>query len=106
MGKKIFITGVAGFLGSYLADAMIKDGHEVVGCDSLIGGYMDNVPPEVDFYQYDCNSLNSMVKITKDIDIIYHCAATAYEGLSVFSPYLVSKHVKICIYFFNGEIWY
>jgi UDP-glucose 4-epimerase len=34
-----------------------------------------------------------MIKITKDVDIVFHCAATAYEGLSVFSPYFVSKNV-------------
>ncbi|PIN86216.1 epimerase [Candidatus Woesearchaeota archaeon CG10_big_fil_rev_8_21_14_0_10_44_13] len=93
MKKKIFITGVAGFLGSHLADRMIGEGHHVIGCDSLIGGYLDNVPPEVEFYQYDCNYLNSMKKITKEVDIVYHCAATAYEGLSVFSPYIVTKNV-------------
>jgi UDP-glucose 4-epimerase len=90
---KIFISGVAGFLGSHLADKMLEEGHEVVGCDNLIGGYLDNVPTDVEFYQYDCNFLNSMVKITKDVDIIYHTAATAYEGLSVFSPYFVTKNI-------------
>jgi len=93
MTKTIFISGVAGFLGSHLADRMLAKGHKVIGCDNLIGGYLDNVHPDVEFYQYDCNFLNSMVKITKDVDIIYHCAATAYEGLSVFSPYLVTKNV-------------
>ena len=35
---KIFITGVAGFLGSHLADRFLADGHTVVGVDNLIGG--------------------------------------------------------------------
>ena len=91
--KKIFITGVAGFLGSHLADAFIKRGYSVAGCDSLIGGYLDNVPSEVEFHQYDCTFLNSMMKITKDADVVYHCAATAYEGLSVFSPHLITKNI-------------
>ena len=91
--QKIFISGVAGFLGSHLADSFIKQGHHVVGCDNLFGGYLDNVPQEVEFYQYDCNFLNSMKKITKGCDIVYHCAALAYEGLSVFSPYVVSKNI-------------
>ena len=93
MPKKIFITGVAGFLGSYIADEMLSKGHKVIGCDNLTGGYLDNVSPKVEFYQYDCNFLNSMVKITKNVDVIYHCAATAYEGLSVFSPYFITKNV-------------
>jgi len=91
--SKVFITGVAGFLGSHLADRMIERGHEVVGCDNLIGGYLDNVPSQVEFYQYDCIYLNSMNKIMKGCDIVYHCAATAYEGLSVFSPHLISKNI-------------
>ena len=95
MKKRIFISGVAGFLGSHLADAFIAEGHEVVGCDNLIGGYLDNVPPEVEFYQYDINFFNSIVKITKGCDIVYHCAATAYEGLSVFTPYFITKNIVL-----------
>lgn len=91
--KTVFISGVAGFLGSHLADKMLEHGHHVIGCDNLIGGYLDNVPDEVEFYQYDLNYYNSMVKITKDVDIVYHTAATAYEGLSVFSPYFITKNI-------------
>jgi len=91
--KRIFISGVAGFLGSHLADEFIKDGHEVVGCDNLLGGYLDNVHPDVEFHQYDINFYNSMVKITEGCDIVYHCGATAYEGLSVFSPYFITKNI-------------
>ncbi len=90
---KIFVSGVAGFLGSHLAESFIADGHEVVGCDNLIGGYLDNVPEGVEFHQVDLNYYNSIVKITKGCDIVYHCAATAYEGLSVFSPYLITKNI-------------
>ena len=90
---KIFISGVAGFLGSHLADRMLERGFHVVGCDNLIGGYLDNVPAEVEFHQYDCNMYNSMVKVTKGCRVVYHCAATAYEGLSVFSPYVVTKNI-------------
>ena len=90
---KIFISGIAGFLGSHLADAFIKDGHHVVGCDSLIGGELSNVPAEAEFYQYDCCYRNSMLKITKGCDLVYHTAATAYEGLSVFSPHLITNNI-------------
>lgn len=89
---KVFITGVAGFLGSHLADALLKEGHEVIGCDNLIGGYLDNVPDGVEFYQVDCQYLNTMNKLMKGVDIVYHTACTAYEGLSVFSPNLVCQN--------------
>lgn len=89
---KIFITGIAGFLGSHIADAMIEDGHDVSGCDNLIGGYIDNVPEEADYYQMDCNDYDAMLRLTKGVDVVYHTACTAYEGLSVFSPRLVCNN--------------
>ena len=91
--KTVFITGVAGFLGSHLADRFLKEGYRVLGCDSLIGGYMDNVPEGVTFYDLDLTDFDRTKKVLKGVDIVYHCAATAYEGLSVFSPYVVSKHI-------------
>lgn len=89
---KIFISGVAGFLGSHLADRMLLEGHTVSGCDNLIGGYKDNVPSDVDFYNVDLNDLESLAAIMDDVDVVYHTACTAYEGLSVFSPSLIAKN--------------
>lgn len=86
---RIFITGAAGFLGSHLADRMLELGHEVVGNDNFIGGYRDNINPKIEFHEVDCMDLAKMRELTKGCDIIYHCASTAYEGLSVFSPHLV-----------------
>jgi UDP-glucose 4-epimerase len=90
---KIFITGVAGFLGSHLADRMLELGHTVSGNDSLIGGYIENVNPNVEFYNVDCCDHDKLVEIMKDVDIVYHCAATAHEGLSIFSPNFITKNI-------------
>lgn len=93
MSKKIFISGVAGFLGSHLAESFLAEGHEVVGCDNMIGGYLDNVPSSVEFHQVDCNDLPRVTRYLKGVDIVYHCAATAYEGLSVFSPHMITQNI-------------
>ena len=90
---KIFITGIAGFLGSHLADLMIANGHTVAGNDNMIGGYEDNVPQEAEFHKVDCRDLDKLTKAMEGSDIVYHCAATAYEGLSVFSPVLVTQNI-------------
>lgn len=90
--KSVFITGIAGFLGSHLADAFLERGWRVSGCDNLIGGYKDNVPSGSSFYQQDCLDLDGLTRITAGADVIYHTACTAYEGLSVFSPSLVTAN--------------
>ncbi len=91
--KRIFITGIAGFLGSHIADRCLAEGYRVVGCDNLMGGYLDNVPGAAEFHQLDCNDFVALAPLMKEVDIVYHCAATAYEGLSVFSPHLVTQNV-------------
>lgn len=90
---KIFITGIAGFLGSHLADRMLELGHEVVGNDTLIGGYRDNVPKGATLHVVDCCDVESMTFYMKDVDVVIHTAATAHEGLSVFSPSFITKNI-------------
>ena len=90
--KKILVTGVAGFLGSHLAEKLSNMGHHVVGVDNMTGGYKDNIPKKIKFYESDCCDLKSMNVAMKGVDVVYHCAATAHEGLSVFSPYEITKN--------------
>ena len=90
--KKILVTGVAGVLGSHLAEKLSELNYEVVGVDDMSGGYKDNVPKNVKFFNYNCCDLEKMMKAMKGVDIVYHCAATAHEGLSVFSPFEITKN--------------
>ena len=91
--KNIFITGVAGFLGSNLADFYLEKNYKVSGCDNLVGGDLDNVNKKVNFYKADCESFADMENIIKNVDVVIHAAAYAHESLSVFSPYLISKNI-------------
>lgn len=90
----VLITGVAGFMGSHLADEFLKRGYRVVGIDNLVGGYKTNVPEGVEFYEYDLADFDLVKDIFNGIDIVVHTACTAYEGLSVFSPSLITKNTS------------
>jgi UDP-glucose 4-epimerase len=91
--KTFFVSGVAGFLGSHLADVLIAQGYRVVGVDSLVGGYLDNVNSKVEFYELDLIDREKLVPLLKDVDVVYHCAAAPYDAFSVFSPHFVSRNV-------------
>lgn len=90
---KVFVSGVAGFLGSHLADAFTHRGDDVVGCDNMIGGDLQNLPEGIQFEEADCGDIDAMKRLLVDVDLVYHCAAIATEGLSVFSPAIIAKHV-------------
>ena len=84
---KILITGVAGLLGSRLADFILKNtNHKVIGIDDLSGGYIENIPKGVDFRKFNLTDLHALDGLFQNIkpDIIYHFAAYAAEGLSPF----------------------
>lgn len=92
---RVFITGICGFLGSHLADALLADGHTVEGNDNLICGDMDNLPAGIPFQGIDCCDFDGMKKTLDRFkpDVLVHCAATAHEGVSNFSPSFITRNI-------------
>jgi UDP-glucose 4-epimerase len=92
---RVFVSGIAGFLGSHLAREGNALGWDVTGIDSLLGGDVDNVPPGIPWGRYDCRDMTVYEHLIKDADVVYHCAAAPYEGLSVFSPNVVFENTMM-----------
>lgn len=92
---KILITGVAGLMGSHLAEHFLKEGHEVYGIDNLSIGLISNVPKGAKFFKIDMRNKEELAAIIKEIepDIVHHCAAWAHEGLSQFAPILITENI-------------
>lgn len=72
--QKILITGVAGFIGSNLADRLLAEGFEVIGIDNLAYGVKEQIPAGVDFHQLDIRS-PEIYPLFEGMDAVYHLAA-------------------------------
>lgn len=85
--EAILITGCAGFIGSRFAEYLLEyhKEYKIIGIDNMFGGYIENVPKEVKFYNYDLSTcdLNEIFE-NNDIEYVFHFAAYAAEGLSPF----------------------
>jgi len=91
--KRIIVTGVAGFIGSNLADKLLELGAEVIGIDNLYTGTMENLNKAIKnkdfkFYRGDIRDLDFLLDIFQDIDIIFHEAAFTSVPQSIKMPTL------------------
>ena len=83
---KCFVTGAAGFLGTALSNRLVEDGHEVIGLDNCSAGEPQRLLPEVKFVRNDLNSKESLWRLLKGVDIIYHLAAKVIVPDSLLYP--------------------
>ena len=90
--QRIFITGIAGFLGSHLAKWALSQNHEVLGCDNLSLGNKNNIPKGVQFYKYDVLDIEKNKKLLKFVDVVFHAAAYPYDNFSLFAPFKVVEN--------------
>ncbi len=87
------ITGVAGFIGSHLADALLAEGHDarghaikVRGLDNLATGKLSNIPKQVDFIEADLADAPAIARACLGVDAILHQGALPSVPRSVKDP--------------------
>jgi dTDP-L-rhamnose 4-epimerase len=89
MSKRILITGGAGFVGSHVADELLRRGHEVRIFDNLTPqvhhhGWPDYLPKDVELMQGDMRNLQEVKRAVVDVDAIFHFAAAVGVGQSMY----------------------
>jgi UDP-glucose 4-epimerase len=91
---RILVTGVAGFMGSHLAEYLAKEGHEVYGIDNESIGLKENVPTNIKYARVDMRWSGSMKSVIEKCkpELVYHLACWAHEGLSQFMPQLITEN--------------
>ena len=78
-GKKVLVTGGAGFIGSHLVKKLLGIGCDVYIADNFSRGRRENIEPFLDkihLYQVDLTKLENCMLATKDIDYVFHLAAS------------------------------
>lgn len=87
---KILVTGGAGFIGSWVSEAYLAEGHDVLVLDDLSSGIIENVPEKADFVKGDIREreLIDRVIATFKPDIVNHHAAQIDVRRSVEDPAL------------------
>jgi UDP-glucose 4-epimerase len=92
-GKRVLITGGLGFIGSNLAERLVRDGARVAVCDAMIEGYGGNFAnvasfrSDLEVHLTDVRDEAGMARLVEDRDVIFHLAAQVSHVLSLSNPY-------------------
>jgi nucleoside-diphosphate-sugar epimerase len=74
---KVLISGVAGFIGSNLAQSHLSNGHQVFGVDNFSTGHPRNLDNLKGLELIEANLLDSKDSLPKSVDVVYHFASPA-----------------------------
>jgi dTDP-glucose 4,6-dehydratase len=76
---RTIITGVAGFLGSHLCDALIARGHDVVGIDNCLTGSPENIAhlADSDHFEFIHQDVTNYIYVEGEVDHVLHFASPA-----------------------------
>jgi len=87
--SKVLVTGGAGFIGSNLADELIKQGAKVNIIDNFVTGFRENleeIQGDFEFFEGDINDDSTLIKAIDGVEIVFHQAALPSVPRSVENP--------------------
>ena len=88
-GKRVAVTGAAGFIGSHLVDKLVGVGAHVVALDNLHSGVMTNLAQSIHrirFHKVDVRDRAAVCTVLDGSDIVFHLAGNALVPYSVENP--------------------
>jgi UDP-glucose 4-epimerase len=87
-GKKCLVTGVAGFIGSHLADRLLELGAEVYGIDNFYTGFSKNIPEGVKFTELDFSRAEALHEYFDVIrpEYVFHVGAWSRMPMCLDDP--------------------
>ena len=76
---RVVLTGAAGFLGSHLADRLIREGHDVIGLDNFVTGDEANIAhlAETGSFRLIRQDVSTFIDIPENLDFVLHFASPA-----------------------------
>ncbi len=87
MSKKYLVTGAAGFIGSFVAQHLKEQGHEVWTIENLSTGYRENIPQGIIFIEGGCQDQSSIDRLNSTrFDAILHIAGQSSGEISFSDP--------------------
>lgn len=92
--KSVLVTGGAGFIGSHIVEALVKQGAFVCVLDNLSTGTLDNLSSvinDITVIQGDITSFSSCLAATHNQQIVFHCAAMVSVPETMEKPRLCNK---------------
>jgi len=91
--ERYLVTGGAGFIGSNIAEELLKQGHKVRIIDNFITGKRENIAPfldDIELIEDDIRNMEATKKAAKDVDYVLHQAALRSVPKSVDDPFLTN----------------
>lgn len=93
--KTYLVTGGAGFIGSHMAETLVKAGHHVRVVDNFSTGKRENLAHlqgKIDLFEFSITELEPLVRAMQGVDYVFHLAALASVPRSVKDPLASNEH--------------
>jgi len=95
MGKRVLVTGGAGFIGSHLVNSLVREGFEVVVLDNFFSGRLENLS-HIDKHDFclirgDVRNKSDLRKALRNVAFVFHLAAIVNVPFSIENPLLVNE---------------